>query len=800
MEDNYYPTNKLEEESKESVDIRGFLFMCANNWYWFLLSLTIAFALAVLYILMTPKEFTRQASILIKDDANKTMASDFSQFSDMSFGKDQTNLYNEMITLKSPSYMIDVVRDLNLDTYYTVPGKFHVKDIYGKTLPVRVKLLDVDEKSFAKMVIELKEQNEYIMHSFEKDGEELGDGKVLKAKFGAIVQSPLGKVLVTPTDAYDGVFTKPITVERYITNDVAKRYANSLQVELNNDRASVIDMRIDDVSPERAEDILYTLFDVYNKKWVEDINKQAISTSKFIDEELRMIENELGNVDEDISSYKSENLVPNVDLASNIYLHKADATSSQLLELNNQLYMANYIKKQLLSDGQKFKVLPANSGIENNSVSQQIYTYNEKVLQRNALIANSGVNNPLIIELDQSLMATRQAIVASLDNVIATLNSRMKDLRGSESQTKSQIASNPTQAKYLLSVERQQKVKEQLYLFLLQKREENQLSKAFTAYNTKLLNLPDGSRRATKPVKFNILLIATVLGLFIPLFLLFIIKTMDTTIHNRKDLEGISLPFIGEIPLSYKKHKGIMAFLNKRHETREIVVKEKSGNAINEAFRVVRTNLEFVAGKEGVCHTIMFTSANAGSGKTFISMNLSASFAIKGKRVLVVDMDFRKGSLSTFVNSPSKGIVDYLSEHVENIDDVILKDTITKNLHVLPAGTRPPNPTELLFTDRLSLLLEELKKRYDYIFFDCPPLEIVADASIINKLTEMTVYVIRSGLYDRRMLLDLERSYNEKRYKNMNIILNGTTDEGNGYGYHRYGYGYGYGYGYVSNH
>ena len=383
----------------------------------------------------------------------------------------------------------------------------------------------------------------------------------------------------------------------------------------------------------------------------------------------------------------------------------------------------------------------------------------------------------------------------SIDNEIVQLKNRIADVQGSVHDTKSQIASNPTQAKYLLSVERQQKVKEQLYLFLLQKREENQLSKAFTAYNTKMLNPPGGSKRPSKPVKMNVFLIALALGIFVPMVLIFIASNMDTAVHCRKDVETLTLPFLGEIPLSYKKRRGIFALFNKRKEIREIVVQEKNRNEINEAFRVVRTNLEFISGKTGSCKSIMFTSANPGSGKTFVTMNLATSFAIKNKKVIVFDLDMRKASLSTFVDSPETGISDYLSGSVENFESVVVKGKTNQNLAVVPVGTIPPNPTELLFSERLEKAFNIAREKYDYIFIDCPPLDIVADASIINKFSDLTVFVIRAELFDKSMLRDVQKNYDEKRYKNMMLILNGTVAESNGYGYHKYGYSYSYGYG-----
>lgn len=793
-----YDASKQSGQDDGSIKIQELVYLCTSKWYWFLVSLVLAFSLAALYILVTQPIYTRQASILIKDDnSNSSLSKEFGQFSDMGLANSNTNLYNEMISLKSPSYMVDVVKKLDLDMNYVVNGTFHDEILYGKSLPVKATLQDVREEENASFTMLLKHNGVVELNDFVKNGEKAKSTTPIIAKVGMITHTPIGRILLTAGQAYVGQQEKPIVVTKSGLSDVTDAYAKRLSVELKDEKASVVDIRIDDTSPQRAEDILNCLFLVYNEKWVEDINKQAISTSNFIDEELRTIERELGSVDENISSYKSKHLVPDVAIASNLYMNKAELTSTKLLELDNQLYIAKYIRHQLTSKRNQNALLPANSGIDNASVSQQIIAYNDKLLQRNKLVANSSANNPLVVELDEGLASTRSAIVSSLDNVIVTVSNQIADLKSSENQTNEKIASNPKQAKYLLSVERQQKVKEQLYLFLLQKREENQLSKAFTAYNTKLLTPPAGKKSPSKPVKINVMIITLVLGLIIPLVLLIILNNLDNKVHSRKDLDTLTIPFLGEIPLSYHRRRGLLSFLNKRKEVREIVVQEKSGNEINEAFRVLRTNLEFVAGKGDGCKTIMFTSANVGSGKTFTTMNLAVSFAIKGKKVMVIDLDLRKASLSTFVKSPAKGFADYLSGHVEKLSQIVVSGTIHPNLDVLPVGTIPPNPTELLFSERLEQTVAELKKQYDYLFIDCPPLEIVADASIVNKLADMTVYVIRAELFDKRLLPDVEKYYQEKRYKNINIILNGTITESGGYGgYHRYGYSYGYRYGY----
>ncbi|MBR5101907.1 MAG: chromosome partitioning protein ParA, partial [Muribaculaceae bacterium] len=595
MAEEYYNSKEVRKD-EDFAKVQDWLYYCLSKWYWFVIALAITFAIAVFYILKTQPTYTRVASILIKEDNNSSLSNEFSSFSDFGVTKNNTNLYNEMITLKSPTYMKQVVKELHLDMNYSIKGPFHEDVLYDKTLPINVTMADVQEDDAATLTVTLKKDNEVILSDFVLDKEEIEHAPI-SAKLNTLVSTPIGKVTVTPTQYFEGIYDDPIKVRHIGTEAATGKYVGRLEIELNNDKASVVDLKLEDESTKRAEDILNMLYEIYNKNWVKDINEQAESTSKFIDKELLTIQGELGDVDENISNYKSEHYVPDIQLASNINMHKVEQTNSLILDLKNQLFMANYIKKQLGNSGD-FKVLPANSGIDNSSVAEQIKMYNQNVMRRNNLVANSNENNPLVADLDESLTATRQAIHASIDNTIATLNARIADLQGSKAETRQQIASNPNQEKYLLSVERQQKVKEQLYLFLLQKREENELSKAYTAYNTKMLNPPAGTNSPTKPVKMNVMIVAFALGLLLPMLVLFVLYNMDTKVHSRRDLDSLSLPFVGEIPLSYRKRKGIMSLFNKKKEVREIVVQEKAHNSINEAFRVVRTNLEFISGKD----------------------------------------------------------------------------------------------------------------------------------------------------------------------------------------------------------
>ena len=783
-------------QQDDFLRIQDLLYLCLARWKWFVLSLMVTIGVATVYLLRTPAVYTRTASVLIKEDSKgKSVSSDLESFSEFGLFQSGTNVNNELITFQSPALMTEVVKRLRLDMNYFVPGKFHRQVAYGLTLPVDVTINDLPENESAGFTLKIQPDGTLYLSDFIRNGTDL-DEKDVKGSLLDSITTPLGKIIIHTTPNYVKGEAYTLYVGKSSLYNAVNSCSSNLSVSLNSEKASVIDLSFKDNSTQRADDVLSMLISVYNENWVKDKNQIAVSTSMFINERLGVIERELGNVDEDISSYKSEHLLPDVQAASSMYMAQSSEANAQILSLNNQLYMTRYIRNYLANDANRTQLLPANSGIESANIESQIAEYNKQLLQRNSLVANSSTENPLVVDMDQALASMRGAIIRSIDNQIVTLNSQIKSLRQTEQQTTSRIAANPTQAKYLLSVERQQKVKEALYLFLLQKREENELSQAFTAYNTRIVTPPHGSMLPTSPVHKNIFMVAFALGLLIPVVIIFMRENMNTRVRGRKDLENLTIPFIGEIPLFTRKKKGILG--KKPQEVKAVVVKEGNRDIINEAFRVLRTNLEFMTGKDKTSNVIIMTSFNPGSGKSFLTMNIAMSLAIKGKKVLVIDGDLRHASASSYIDSPDKGLSDYLGGRIDNLDEIIVPDPKHKSMDILPVGTIPPNPTELLFDERLKQTIDTVREQYDYVLIDCPPVELVADTQIIEKLADRTIFVVRAGLLERSMLSELEKIYDEKKYKNMSLILNGTEGSGGRYGYcygYRYGYGSGYHYG-----
>lgn len=782
------------KSTDDFIRIQDLWGMFVPRWHWFVLSLFAALAVATFYLLSTPNIYTRTAAILVKDDSKRGSSTNaMSEFSDLGIFKSNTNINNELLTLKSPPLMTEVVQRLGLNETYTIRKGLRTIGLY-KCNPIAVTYRHLDEIPIS-FTINLPSKKEFTISDVMIDGEELGID--FSGKMGDSIRMEIGTFVINLTKYWNDSFVgTSIHYNKGSVNAVTDYYTQNLRAELGNEDATIINLSIDDASIPKAEDILNTLIEVYNEKWIQDKNQIAVSTSQFIGDRLSVIESELGNVDENIAGFKSEHLLPDVQAASSLYMAQSAENKKELLALNSQLSTARYIRKEL-NNKELDQLLPTNSGIANVNIESQIGEYNTMVLDRNRLIANSSEKNPLAKDMANSLQSMQRIIIQSVDNLIVSLNTQIRSIRQQEAATTSQLASNPNQAKYLLSVERQQKVKEKLYLYLLQKREENELSQAFTAYNTRVITAPRGSMFPTAPRKMNILLVAFTIGLFIPAVIIFMKENMNTKVRGRKDLESLSIPLIGEIPQYFNTKKKLGFSKKMQPDIKAIVVKEGNRNIINEAFRVLRSNMDFMANKDNKQNVFVITSFNPGSGKSFLSMNIAMSFAIKKKRILVIDGDLRHGSISSYVDSPQTGLSDYLGNRVDNYKDIIVEDKKYDNLHIIPIGTVPPNPTELLENGKLAILIKVLGSEYDYIFIDCPPIDIVADTQIIEKLADRTIFVIRSGLLDRSMLPELECIYQEKRFKNLSVILNGTESAGGRYGYH-YGYCYGYHNGYSS--
>lgn len=580
----------------------------------------------------------------------------------------------------------------------------------------------------------------------------------------------------------------------------AKDIKSRLKCNMADDKSTIINLSYTDYSTHQAEEVLYAIVQVYNEKWLQNKNQMTANTTQFIEARLRLLERDLGNVDDSISRYKARNRITNLDRVSDIYLQQQSQSESEILRITNQRAMVQYVLDILRSKSNRHQLLPTNSGINNAMAESQIVHYNSLLLQLRTNMVGTSTQNPLIVQQEAELDEIRKNILATLESQVNSLNIQINSLQGYNSEANSKISSNPNQAKHLVSVEREQKVKESLYLYLLQKKEENEISMTYTAVNTKIIDMPNGSNSPTSPNNRGVLLAAFLAALLLPTVVLFVRESTDNRVRDKFDIEHkTTLALIGDIPYNPQmQHKSFFSrTLHGHGKVTLLMVSPGKQDYINESFRLIRSNLEFLTSKHGEKNVYIVTSNYEGSGKTFVSANVALALALANKRVLLIDGDLRHASASRLFKCKGRGVADYLGEMVNDVDTLLTTHPEYPTLDIMPVGTMPPNPTELLTSDRLSRLLQELRPQYDFILIDCPPTETLADATIIERYADRTLYVIRAGLFERKRLPDLEADVKNGKYKHLSVILN-ATKAGGRYGYH-YGYKYGYHYQYAAN-
>lgn len=769
------------DDEEESINISDFFSLCMRCWKWFAFSVFVCLCIGALYVLSAPKIYTRSAQVMVQDDDAKPSGV-AAALSDVGLFTTPTNVANELLAFQSPALIGDVIERLDLRANYVYRKGLRPVSLYGDSLVLDVMFPDVTNTQGVSM--KMKIAGDKVEVSDMKFNKIESDDKIAVA-LGDTVKTIAGRMIINAGPNYRKDFDETINFSFKSMSASIADYQAKLTEALSNDDATVIDFTIKDDNVQRADDFLTTIIDIYNEKWVDQKEQMAVATSNFINERLNVIEKELGHVDSDIAAYKSEHLVPDVQAASEMYMANANENTKRQLDVQTQIDITRYLLEYMQAPENRGKLLPANLGIENQGIASQITEYNNLQLERDQLLTSTGENSPLVKDRDSSLASIKAALASSLRTQVKMLQTQLSALVRSDRTTNAKIASSPSQGKYLLSVERQQKVKESLYLFLLQKREENELSLAFTPYNTRTITPPMGPSLPTSPVTRNVLLIAIVIGLLIPAVVLFLSETLNNRIRSRDDLVNVRAPFIGEIPEEVSSKNRINRWRrrwrdNVGKESRiedapSLLVKPHGHSIINESFRMVRSNLEFMT-RNGKNKIAMVTSFNPGSGKSFVALNLGSAMAIKrkGARVLVIDLDLRRASLSKVVGNQAPGVSDYLSEATDNIDQLV-RTTDQEGLYMIPVGTIPPNPSELLYSSRLQHMLDKLRAEYDFIILDCPPSDIVADATIITPLADMTVFVVRAGLLDRRLLPELNRMYETHRFNNLMVLLNGTT-------------------------
>lgn len=771
-------TNNSSNKNDQGLNIVDLFMYLASQWKWFLLSILICGGIAWYNYARAPLVYFRSATVIIKDPSNKASTSGLDRFDNFI---NKVNVANEILQFRSKKLMREVVQRVHADVSYQIKDGLRSNELYNES-PVLVSLPDaLPEQSFS-FTMTLKDAKTVTLSDF-SGIEAKPSYEVALNDTVAIIEGM--NVVVTATNYLrDSWLNTPIRVQKLPVESMVNYYKNALGIQQEEEEASILTLALKDSSPARAEDVLNTLITVYNEEAIKEKNQVAVNTANFINERLIIIERELGNVESNLESFKQRNQIVDIASSAGMYMTESQKYNADAMELETQLRLANFIKDYLTDPSKETDLIPSNTGISDMNIENQISLYNAAKLKRDHLIDDSSVNNPVVQELNNSLRAMKQSIIRAVDNMIVSLNVKRNDAQNREMRAQDRVTAIPTKERQMLSIERQQKIKEALYLFLLNKREENALSQAMADNNARVIDGAEGSNAPISPNRNRILLLGLLVGIALPGAVCLAILFMDTRVHGRKDIEGVtSVPYLGEIPLDKEAMKD--------HRRKVMAVKEQGDDIVSEAFRILRTNMAFLSKKDKPAQVITFTSFNIGAGKTFIARNLSMSLAYMKKRVVMVDLDIRKGTLSRHFGHYHVGVTNYLSDNTVKVDDIIQHQ---EGFDLIPAGILVPNPAELLMDNRLDELMNELRTRYDYIIADNVPVGLIADATIANRIADLTIFVVRAGKLDRRQLPDIEKLYQEKKLKNMALVLNGANPERHGYGY-SYGYGYGYGYG-----
>ncbi len=766
----------IQKSPNLHINISDILYFLLSKWYWFIISIILFVGIAWYRYVNASFIYSSGVTIMIKtpSGANPEVLERLNKYSTV-------NISNEILQFKSKRLMNDVVQRLNANVSYSIKDYLRSNELYTLS-PVTVSFLDsLDKKNYSFTITPI-DKNTVCLN-------DLGsNNNSFNIELNKTYSTPIGKIRVNPTLFYNEKwYDKSIRIKREPITDIARRLLATLNITQAQEDANILNISIKDISPERADEILNTLISVYNEQNIKDKNQIAINTTNFINGRLVVISNELGGVESELETYKKANQLVDENTNANLYLGTSQESKTQANDLSTQIGLAEHIRSYLINPEKAVELIPSNTGLANMDIEAQISAYNNNKLKRDKLIEGSSDNNPIVLEYNRILNSMHQNIIRAVDNFIVGLRMKLQNTRNQMANAQSRISQVPTQQRHIMSIERQQKIKEELYLYLLNKREESQLSEVMTETNARILDETNANTNPVYPNKRKMLLTGFVEGFCIPLFILILLRIFDTRIKGRKDIEDATrIPFLGEIP----KDKSIKK--RKTAKRNEVVIKD-GRDIVSEAFRIVRTNMDFMKVKSEKLQVVTFSSFNSGVGKTFVSTNLAYSFAKTKKKVILIDLDIRKGTLSAHLRKSKKGITSLLSGNA-TLDEIIVRDESGTNVDTISAGPIAPNPAELLMSTELDNMIEELKKRYDYIIVDNVPVGIIADAAITNRIADLTIFIIRVGKLNRDMLPELERLYRNGQLKNISLLLNGVEVKKHGYGYN---YGYGYGYGYV---
>lgn len=785
--------NTLKEE--EGLRLSELMELVTKNIWWYVGVTLCCLTVALCYLYKTPTLYNRTAKVMIDDSNQDAAMRNLGMASaNMMRMRSINSVENELEAFASPDLMEKVVERLGLQTSYVEKQFLRDVELYHNS-PVEMRPAGGNPRGGFSFLVSPGKGGKVVLSDFLIKDEKIKEA--VSGNYGDTLTTPVGAVVIYPKSNIED-FNHDIRITWSSAGSAAKLYSSKMTLSLSAKQTSVVVISMNDQYPSRADAVISTLIDVYNEEWISTKNRAAINTAEFINERLLVIQSDLDAVEQTLKEYKESNNLTDINAVAQNYLNQSSLYASKAFEVSNQISVARYIKDFLNDPANANSLIPSNLGLSNADVGSQISEYNELVLQRDKLLAGDTTHNPFLTNLSSSMASIRTAILTSIDNVIATLGLQLERIESQEQQIMARISSSSEQELQLLSIEREQQMLQNLYVFLLQKREDNELAALVNVGNTRLIVNPTGPGSPVAPNSRMILFAAFVLGLGLPFTFFFLRSMLDTSIKNKADLGPLSVPFLAELPMyerpedRFKKFKWLRRKVMGHKDMNRIIVEHGSRDMMNEAFRVLRTNVDLMIGKKKGSQVLMFTSFNPAAGKTFSVMNLASSMSLKGAKVIMVDLDLRKASLSKALDMIHTGVAAYLNGKVDDFRPYV--DELAPNLHLLPIGNLPPNPTELLLSERFRNMIEQMRDEYDYIFLDCPPIDIVADSSIVTELVDMTVFVMRAGHMDKKVLQNIESLYASDKYKYMTLILNCVDIKYKKYGYGQSSYGYGYGY------
>ena len=798
---------KLREADDKEIDIQELLFKYLIHWPWFVGAVIVCLISAYIYLYVATPVYNISATVLIKDDKKGGSSNNVAGLDELGLSgliTSSQSIDNEIEVLRSKTLVKEVVNYLNLYVTYQDDDQIPSKELY-KTSPVQVNMTPQEaEKLKTKVVIEM------VLHpqgSLDVNVK-MEDKEIQKhfEKLPAILPTNQGTLSFFQTT--DSISSKkneevgsPVQDMRHITAtisqpmNVARRYCENLSIEPTSKTTSVVTVSLKNSSLQRGQDFINQLLEMYNRNTNNDKNEIAQKTAEFIDERIGIISKELGSTEADLETFKRDAGITDLSSDAQIALTGNAEYEKKQVENRTQISLVEDLKKYLGHN--EYEILPSNVGLKDITLAAQIDRYNEMLIERKRLLRTSTENNPAIINLDTSIRATKANVQATLEGTLQGLFITKADLDREAKRYMRRISDAPGQKRQYVSIARQQEIKAGLYLMLLQKREENAIMLAATANNAKIIDDAIADVIPVSPKRSIIYLAALCLGIVIPVVVIYMIDLTKFKIEGRADVEKLtSVPIAGDIPLTDEKN------------TKEgsIAVFENQNNLMSETFRNIRTNIQFML--QNNKKVILVTSTVSGEGKSFTSANLAISLSLLGKKVVIVGLDIRKPGLNKVFNlsSKEKGITQYLANPEMDLMSLVQLSDVNRNLYILPGGTVPPNPTELLARDGLDKAIEILKKNFDYVILDTAPIGMVTDTLLIGRVAELSAYVCRADYTHKAEYTLINELFHEQKLPNLCTIINGVDLKKRKYGYYygygkygkHYGYGkrYGYGYGY----